>query len=307
MPNRDRFDIPGQHAGTGAATLSRETRLPDFLIIGAAKSGTTSLYAALAQHPQIFMSTPKEPEFFSKDSEFARGIDHYASLFRGVRGDQVCGEGSTTYTRWPHTGDAASRIAMHLPNVKMIYIMRHPVHRAYSHYAHHMRLEVTMTFEQALERSSEYLDCGLYMNQIRRYLRHFPRERFLFLFLEDFRDDPAYALAKIQFFLGVDYQDLDGAARIQNESGPDYFIRRKTTWKLREWPLVSAIADRIPEVVRAGAYQLLKASPLGKNLQRQYVLPRMLPETRRQLLDFYREPNRELAEFLGRDLSRWNE
>ena len=76
-------------------------RLPDFFIIGSAKSGTTTLYRYLCRHPNIFMSTPKEMSFFSKDKEYERGVEWYASLFADASENQLCGEASTTYTRWP--------------------------------------------------------------------------------------------------------------------------------------------------------------------------------------------------------------
>ncbi|NER32103.1 MAG: sulfotransferase domain-containing protein, partial [Symploca sp. SIO1C4] len=76
-------------------------RLPDFLIIGAAKSGTTTLYKYLCRHPQICMSNPKEPDFFAIDHIYDQGIDWYSSLFSEARLKQVCGEASTTYTRLP--------------------------------------------------------------------------------------------------------------------------------------------------------------------------------------------------------------
>jgi hypothetical protein len=126
-------------------------RFPDFLIIGSAKSGTTTLYECLQRHPNIFLPALKEPQFFSKNSVFEQGAAWYKALFAQAEDSQICGEASTTYTRWPHTPDVPRRIMNLLPNPKFIYLMRNPVERAYSHYCHHMRFEVTMTFEEALQ------------------------------------------------------------------------------------------------------------------------------------------------------------
>ncbi|MBM4144409.1 MAG: sulfotransferase domain-containing protein [Lentisphaerae bacterium] len=282
-------------------------RLPDFLIIGAAKGGTTSLQQYLARHPGLFLSTPKEPEFFSDDTVFARGEAWYRGLFRGAREEQLCGEASTTYTRWPHTADAAGRIAARLPGAKLIYIMRHPVERAYSHYAHRMRRRIAMTFEEALERDAVYVDCSLYMKQIRRYLPRFGRDAFLFLLSSDLRRRTAETLARTQEFLGVAAADLMRGGDIDaNRGSSEFYVRSLTTEPLKQLPLVSRLAGALPPAVRGRLFEALRTSPVGRWLDRRYRLPPLRPETRQRLLELFREPNRELAAFLERDLSEWD-
>lgn len=291
------------------AEVSQKTdlRLPNFVIIGAAKSGTTTLYEYLLRHPDVMMPELKEPEFFSRNEVYSRGMDWYGSLFTTANPAQLCGEASTTYSRWPHTADAASRLARKLPEVKLIYLMRNPVERAYSHYAHHMRLGITCTFEEALERSNEYVDCGLYMMQISRYLRYFGQDRFLFLFTDDLKNDPAGTLQTMQSFLGLPVEQLTEPPITANKGGADHFIRKHTTRKLRQMPGVNLLADRMPSGLRQMAYDLVCASPAGKRLKSKFQLQPMLDETRQRLIDFYKEPNERLAEFLGRDLSHWND
>ena len=114
-------------------------RLPDFIIIGAAKAGTTTLHHYLDLNPQIYMSSPKEPCFFSDDEIYVKGVDWYSSLFSSAKPDQACGEASTRYSPYPQYTEAAPRMAELLPHVKLIYIMRHPVDRAYSHHVHEMK------------------------------------------------------------------------------------------------------------------------------------------------------------------------
>ena len=128
---------------------------PDFIIIGAAKSGTTTLYQYLCRHPQIYMSTPKEPDFFSLDMNYHKGIEWYESLFDGAKPEQICGEASTTYSRWHQHPKAAERISQYLPKVKLIYIMRHPVDRAYSFYAY--RFKRSQHNRQFLEARNELM------------------------------------------------------------------------------------------------------------------------------------------------------
>lgn len=282
-------------------------RLPDFIIMGAAKAGTTTLHRYLLRHPGVLMSDPKEPEFFSRDEVYSRGVGWYRSLFEGASPTQLCGEASTTYTRWPHTADAAPRIAETLPEVRLIYILRNPVDRAYSHYSHHMREGVTKTFEEALAGSSIYFDCGLYMAQLERHLKHTSRERVLCLFTEDLQRAPGETMRRLLEFVGAEPLDLleDGDLR-ENASGSEHFVRARTTQRLRRLPGGQAIADALPKGLRKQMFSVLAASPFGKRLRNQFQLPPMKPETREGLIERYREPNRRLAEFLGKDLSHWS-
>lgn len=283
--------------------------LPDFFVIGAAKSGTSSLYRYLIKHPRIFMPSLKEPEFFSREEVFAKGEDWYRGLFREARPDQICGEASTTYSRWPHTLDSAKLISKFVPHAKFIYLMRHPVDRAYSHYGHDMRKAVTMTFEEALERDSIYVDCSMYIRQIERYLRFFPRDRFLFVFQSQLAAQPHLLLADIQKFLGINEIDLvqGGAIRI-NVAGPDYYIRLKTTMRLRSIPPFGLLARVMPKKLRDFLYAvLIKHSLIGRKLKKESQILPLHPETRSGLFDVFAEPNRELEEFLGVDLSEWGD
>ncbi len=284
----------------------KKGRLPDFMLIGSAKSGTSTLYEYLYKHPEIFMSEIKEPEFFSRQEVYDRGILWYKSLFAEAGENQVCGEASTTYTRWPHTLDAPEKIAQAVRDPKFIYIMRHPVDRAYSHYGHHMRLGVTMTFEQALERDDIYADCSMYMKQIERFLRFFPAECFLFLFYDELRQTPRNLLEKIYRFLNVQQGDFisDGIVR-RNIGGAETFIRSKTTMRLKKIPLLSSIIDCMPRKTKDAVFEILKNSFIGRRVKSQYKLQPMLPETRKKLLDLFEEPNRKLEKFLGVSLDRW--
>lgn len=281
-------------------------RLPNFFIIGAAKSGTSSLFEYLCRHPEIYIPEIKEPQYFSKPSVYNKGEEWYKKLFDSARENQICGDASTTYSRWPHTLDSSKLIARSVPDANFIYIMRHPIERAYSHYAHHMRLGVTMTFEESLKKDDIYIDCSIYMRQIERYLRFFPRERFHFCFQTELKDTPGKLLEGIISFLGVENIDLTNAGIVKrNVGGSDYFIRSKTTRKLRKIPLISSIADRMPNGLKDGMYTLLKRSFIGRQFETQYQVPPMTPETRKTLLKLFEKPNRELEAFLGVKLDSW--
>ena len=293
-------------------------RLPDFLIIGGAKSGTTTLYQYLCRHPQVYMSTPKEPDFFAVDAQYAKGMDWYSSLFSEARADQICGEASTTYSRWQQHPQAAERIAQALPDVKLIYIMRHPVDRAYSFYVHKYKegfrhkAESTVldTFEKTIKQQSEFLDSSYYMEQIDKFLPFFPRESFLFLLMEDLIYRPAETLKTILNFINVDsdinliQDELVVANKAQDH--PEWFIRQQMMSPLKNISGVPQIKALFPKKIRDRIYQVVKKVRYQKWREQQYLPPPMLPETRQILLEQYLQPTQKLAEFLQRDLSHWN-
>lgn len=280
--------------------------LPDFIIIGAAKSGTSSLFHYLDNHDHIFIPEVKEIEYFCKDANYTKGLDWYKAHFHPAGENQVCGDASTTYSRWPHTADVPKRIHELIPGVKLIYILRHPVERTYSHYLHHMRQGITMSFEQALRKDAIYVDCSRYMMQIDRYLRFFSKEQLLVVFLHDLKSNPDGTLARIQDFIGVQQIDLvkDGEI-VANKSSTDFFIRAKTTKRILELPGGMLLKKLLPSDVKDKAFSLIKRSKIGASLQESYKPQKMLPETRVALLERFREDTERLEKFLGIDLKEW--
>jgi hypothetical protein len=288
--------------------ITSKKRWPDFMVIGAAKSGTSSFYDYLCRHPKIYMPPLKEPQFFSNDSVFARGPDWYKNLFIAANEDQLVGEASTTYSRWPHTMDSPELIHRAIPNAKFIYIMRHPIDRAFSHYVHHMRAGITMTFEEALRKNSIYVDCSMYITQIERYLQYFPRDQFLFLFQTELQENPSELFKKVLSFLKVEQIDLTASGIVKrNVGGPDHFIRASTTCRLRKIPFVSSITAQLPKSTREKMFNLLRQSFVGKKIQSRYKLQPMKHETRAHLVNVFAQPNRKLEEFLEIELPGWQE
>ena len=282
-------------------------RLPQFVVVGAAKAVSTTLHHYLCKHPNIFMCTPKEPHFFSHPDVYSQGLPWYKNLFAGAKRDQICGEASTTYTRWPQFGDVASRLAQVVPKVKLIYILRNPVYRAYSHYGHDMRPGVTMSFEEALQRYPVYVNVSLYMSQIHRYLRFFKRDAFHFLLLEDLQEAPVQVLQGVQSFLGLDIQNLVGkdAELRANVGGAGHYLWFEMMSVIEAHPILLNVKRLIPESIRKLMFSGLKRSPIGQRVMDSYQLPPMKKETRQRLLDVFQKPNEELASFLSRDLSIW--
>ena len=285
------------------------------MLIGAMKSGTTTLHAHLCRHPDLFLCEPKEPGFFSRDERYARGIDSYRALFAGARPEQKCGDASTCYTRWPHYADAAPRIAEHVPNARFLFIMRDPVERSYSHYRHLAEEwadegKEIPSFAESLEVAPEIVDASRYRDQLDRFLRHFPRERFHLLFLEDLRARPEEVLGAVQDFLEVPRHDLrDEANTHQNESGTA--IARKTMRKridrLRHTPGLSLLIDCVPRGLRGRARASLQgrfSRVLAGDAIRELAdrVGPLDPETRAHLKDVFEAPDGALEALVGRPL-----
>ena len=204
--------------------------LPDFLIIGAQKCGTTFLYQLLVQHPRVKSAFLKEVHYF--DLNFGKGNNWYRSNFplqmRNTR-TYITGEASPYYLFHPH---AAKRASMVVPDAKLIILLRNPVDRAYSHYQHQVKrvtgeARETLTFEEAIEaeerilpaevskmlqdeyykssshRTRSYLSRGRYMDQLLIWSSFFPRRRMLVLKSEDLFDDTTNALERVLDFLAI--------------------------------------------------------------------------------------------------------
>lgn len=207
--------------------------LPDFLIIGVQKGGTSSLYHYLIQHPDIFSAVDKEPWFFTS-KRYNKGMSYYRSFFpfeirkrlRKLRGIKfVTGEASTSYMIAPYT---AIRVHKHLPNIKIIAILRNPIERAYSNYCHEVRQGVeTFSFEEAIEKEKYrikgerekmlknptypaynyhkfcYVQRGFYYNDLKPWFSLFSKENILVLRSEDLFQKPEKTVNEVFNFLGL--------------------------------------------------------------------------------------------------------
>ncbi len=291
--------------------------LPSFLIIGAAKSGTSTLYQHLARHPEICMSSISEPSFFSDDDAFARGIDWYRSLFASWRPGQICGEKSTGYARWPEEPEAPQRIASALPEVKLLYIMRHPVDRAYSHYVHRVAKElhrgerISIAFSEHVRDDTICINSGFYMRQIERYLDHFDRSSVHLMLFDDLIADREGAIDAALEFIGLKtHMDVykDGDIKKNTAARNRYHSARQDMMRpIRKLPGVRSMRGLVPRSLKDGAYSLISRSPYGRRVAGAHTPPPLKSSERRELLATYRDENARLAEFLGRDLSHWND
>jgi len=225
--------------------------LPNFLIIGAARSGTTTLYNRLQGHPDIYLPASKRPEphFFLKGAELGRGLRYYEErYFSRWSGQKAVGEASTSYV---FGADVPQRIRASLPDVKLICLLRNPVERAFSGYWHTVASGLeTLSFEDAIAREGArktqlagtalgeiapfaYVERGLYHEQLLRWLRVFERSALKIVLFDDLIGQPEAMLHDIVRFLGVPPQALPSRElEKENMSVPDGIRISKKTREL---------------------------------------------------------------------------
>lgn len=184
---------------------SKMDNRPDYIIIGAMKCGTSTLAAQLGAQPGMFMTTPKEPNFFSDDAVFANGMAWYASLFEPAAPGDMKGEASTHYTKLPDLPHALPRLADALPTPKLIYLIRNPVERAISHYMHEWSIGTIKTpLDEALHTFPALINYGVYGMQIAPWVERFGADAIHVDTLEAMKADPQGLLDRVGRFLGRD-------------------------------------------------------------------------------------------------------
>lgn len=279
----------------------RENLAPNFLLIGAGKSATTSLASQLAQHPDVFVTRPKEPHYFSL--EYGRGLPWYLDLFREAGGRRMRGEASITYsqaTLWP---GVAERISSTLgPDCRLIYIMRRPVEALASHVFHDLsrgHLPAGAKLQDHIYPGSPYVDARRYEMQIREYLAFFDRKNFLFLTYEDYIEDPQGVLSTIFRFLGVD--DAFAAADMEprNVSAGQ---RRKPAW----FRALRSLRRRY-EWLRLPGFLRDVAGGLSASGSQAVEAPTLSADDERRIWALVGDDVERLSTLVGRDMTRfWN-
>lgn len=302
--------------------------LPNFIIIGAAKSGTTSLYSYLNQHPQVFVSSKKEPNFFAfKDLELPpfsgpvnsrilyekiykysiTDIERYRALFREVSDEKAIGEASVRYLYFPQ---AAARIKKYIPRVKLIVILRNPINRLYSHYLmmkEKYNLE-PLSLAKALEQENErirnnwgwdwhYTQLGMYYRQLKCYLDLFEREQIKIFLYEDFCLDPVGVVQDICRHIGVDCSFIPDMSKRSKESG---ISRNHSLNHLLNEPNLTRSSFK--KVLPKPVYNWIVS--YGNRWNRIPIVP-MATEIRQALKSVFREDIVKLQSLIHRDLSAW--
>lgn len=180
---------------------------PNFIVIGAGKCGTTALADILRLHPELFVSEPKEPNFFSDDENYQLGFDHYLSLFQNAGKAIARGEASGRYTCHEEYPKTVARMVDHLPGCKLVYLVREPYARIESLWMENASqgLSWVLPFNESIQhQQSIYLDSTNYLRQIDQYLKHYASEQIRVIFYEDLFAAGSRVLVHLYEFLGVD-------------------------------------------------------------------------------------------------------
>jgi hypothetical protein len=285
---------------------------PNFFVVGAAKAGTTSLYAYLKQHPQIFLPKVKEPHFFTQVCpapemrhlyEAITDRPTYLSLFRKARGYRAIGDASPSYLWHPQ---AAERIRHAVSDARIIITLRDPVERAHSHYLADVREGVhELSFYEALRQdmarprkgwavSLLYVELGQYAAQVQRYLELFGPKRVKVLLFDDLTRDSARVLSELALFLDV---DPDVVARIDVNEVHNSYAAPRGKWARR---LAGAKISRLlgKTVIPRSLGQLI----FERVLLTRAPKPRIEPDAKRLLCEIYEPDVRQLEVILGRPL-----
>ena len=240
-------------------------RLPDFLVIGAMKCATTTLHEQLARQPGLYLSRPKEPNFFSDDAVWAQGFGWYASLFRDAPPGALCGESSTHYTKRPTFPHVVRRMAAALPHVKLVYVMRHPLERLVSHYVHEQtvgRLDEGVDVDEALEACPELVDYGRYAYQLEPYIEAFGAVRVLPVFFDRLVRHSQEEFERIGRFLGMADRPVWDHTMAPQNAGRERLRPSVVREALVTAPLLTPLRQRlIPRRLTAPLKALWRAHP----------------------------------------------
>jgi hypothetical protein len=276
--------------------------LPNLIVIGGQKCGTTSLHNYLAAHPQIAMSRDKELDFFTSWGQ-RRGLSWYEQHF--TRNAPVRGESSPAYTAWPHILGVPEAIHQTIPDARLIYLVRDPVDRIVSEYLHavghgHERRSLIRVAAQPGFENSPYVAKSRYATQLARYLELFDSSQLLVLTQEALDHQRLATLRQIFTFLGVDESFVSPR-----------FARRYN--KARDWRGGAALAQRARDALGEQRFERLtgrvprSAQRLGDRVTRRRIATPELPaELRRRLVSLLADDTARLTALTGLDLSHWS-
>jgi hypothetical protein len=289
--------------------------LPNFIVIGAAKAGTTALYWYLAEHPAVFMSAVKETNYFAYGVDATgrllygnpelhqfpvRSLKDYEGLFAGAGDAVAIGEASPIYLECPQ---AAGRIREVLPEARLICGLRHPVERAYSDYqmslrSRGQRLDPArdLTAEAAWARpDSHWMRIGRYHPQLARYFDAFSRDRIHVLLFEDLKRDTPGVLQGVYRFLDVDPTFVADLETPHNVGGMPSNLLLERIFK--SGALRRAVSPLVPKRV-ANRVRRLRAG----NMRQAPTLP---ADLRQELTGHFRDDIARTSELIGRSLEHW--
>ena len=272
--------------------------LPNFIFAGAPKSGSSTLFEYIRQHPDIYMSVIKEPFFF--DFNYEKGVSYYEDFFKQHNQEKIVGEATVWYMSWPNV---PKRIYKTIPNVKLLFVLRNPIDRAFSNYLMDLRSgyytpQQTFGYVIRNEKSVPGLDRrivsgGFYYQHIKQFEQYFDRQRMLILLYDDLKQDIRSVERCVYQFLDI---NLDFQAQVnKNYMVAPYLCNQSLLMLFSQYlPLFDAAWQKSRH---------FRDLFLDNKTKKKNVINR---EDRDYLCQVYKEQNKLLEDYLERDLSHWN-
>lgn len=275
--------------------------LPNFIVIGAAKAGTTSIWGYLKDHPQVFMSEPKELDFFTTEHNWHRGLEWYERHFDDAGDAIAVGEATGQYTNWPEYDGVPARMASVVPDVRLVYVIRQPIDRMLSHYRYmRARGDEDLPMAEAFRTVPMYLNVSRYATQIDRYLEHFSRDQLLVIASEDMRDDRRATVGRVLTFLGVDASILPASIDQEfNRTDKQLHRPRAALRWAKKLPGYDTLAAHAPAAAKSVVQRVGKTAVLRDDEDR------LSDELRAELRQALDEDTMRLREHLGPDFHCW--
>ena len=283
-----------------ARNLPRGDTLPNLVIIGSAKCGTTSLHAYLDEHPDVSMSSIKEVQFF-QDPNGTEWLDHYKSLFDSRA--KVTGEASPLYTRLPIPG-IPQRMAALVPDAKLIYMVRDPIERAISWYIEERqhdaeRRTIGEVFADPADPANTFVYGCRYADRLAEFTAVYDMSQVLVVDLDDLQGRPVETMNRVFTFLGVEplASSIEMTPKNTREEKREYSPAAR---RLRSMPLLKALYKLPPETREK------LTRPLQKVLSRRLDRPELSAELRNRLATVLAPDTAELRRMTGQDFAGWS-
>ena len=276
---------------------------PHFLVVGAAKAGTTWLHYCLDAHPKIFVPKAKELHFFSYPYVYQRGKDWYESFFHSASSESVLGEVCPSYISFPNV---AERIYKYNPNMKLIFVLRDPVQRAYSHYCMGMKIgRVSLDINQNLSNDSPYVQLGLYYQQITRFKKVFPSEQIKIIIFDDIKVCPHQTLTEIYTFLQVN-KDFVPTQTVLNPKNVSKSLPKYS----KIYKLAKGIEQKLSNNSKVfkevfTEFRLKGYLDIFHQINCGNKYPQLSKEKKKSLAEFYSQDVDNLSQLLNKDLQFW--
>lgn len=283
---------------TRPAGGSRDLVLPNLIVIGAQKCGTSVLHYYLSLHPEVSMSSPKELNFFIAERNFPRGLEWYSRHFDPRA--KCRGEASPNYTAYPQHLGVPERMASIVPDARLVYIVRDPIERITAHWIHNYakRREKGDLSATLLHPNTSYVSRSRYFMQLQRFLPHFPAERILVLDQADLREQRMSTLRRLFEFAGVDPSYRHPKFEQVRHSTSRKKRATRLGMRVQKWSR-TRLGQRLP---RRAWLALDAALPLSKPISKpEGVAEALGPE----VLEVLHEDAERLREHTGRDFAGW--